>query len=483
MQCAVPVREDDARCIRAAPPRSDTDRPPPRFAVGARVEVMGPATEEGAWEPATVLAHWVADSRSGGDAPYLLELANGRRTKVLLHHDVAAAIQLLSPVQHTWDDDAGLQAAYDLLVGTGQMIDVYARATERAAAASPASAASAASTPPPAPPLDRAALTDAVAASKSPPERRATMLQQIVAMAEAVTPHVLSGKRVRVRGLESRADLNGKIGLAVRFSEARGRYEVAFEQGGGTMRVRGVNLELAATMTVTCPICMDCEMTDPLGPAMQGPQSGCAVVTSCCGKVICSQCHDDYTSSGIEERRSQGMQFPPCPFCREPFGYFDAGADQERSKGQLKRRATQADAVACYNLSGSYDKGNLGLPRDYEASAAWAALAVLAGGHVRAMNNLGFAFRDGEGVEQSESNALPWFVRAAESGHIGSIWALGKAYRDGRGASVDLVTAAKWFRRGFEMGDWQCRRDLGRLPPPHNAIGDTNFGAAAAGVW
>jgi len=74
-------------------------------------------------------------------------------------------------------------------------------------------------------------------------------------------------------------------------------------------------------------------------------------------------------------------------------------------KAQLKRRATAGDPVAMYNLSASYDAGRFGLPRDYAASLAWAATAARIGGHVRAMNNVGFAFRHGEGSAADPARA------------------------------------------------------------------------------
>lgn len=341
-------------------------------------------------------------------------------------------------VARNWGDGEGLEAAYELLVGG--KLDIA---------------------------IDHETLTEALAVCKSESERRAKMLHLITSTAEQATEsHILTGKRVRVRGLESRGDLNGKVGVAVRFSEERDRYEVKIDQGA-LLFVRGVNLELAKLPMVTCPICFETEMTDPLGPSMTGPENGCATVTSCCGQTICTECEERYLETDAVQNRAD--LFPPCPFCRQPFGLqpFSPTANNKKTKEQLKRRASQASAVACYNLSGSYDRAQHGLPRDFVASAAWAALAAMAGGHVRAMNNLGFAFRLGEGVERNDVKALPWLLRAAESGHVGSGWAVGKAHRDGRGTATDVAAAAKWFRRGAETGDDACIHDLLRLPPPY----------------
>jgi TPR repeat protein len=208
---------------------------------------------------------------------------------------------------------------------------------------------------------------------------------------------------------------------------------------------------------------MEERLTDPLGPALKGPGNGLATVTMCCGKVVCEGCQDSYKQSGL----ARTGEFPPCPFCRAPGVYYDAFVDNRRMRELLKRRAHQGDPVAMYNLSGSFDAGRHGLPRDFQASICWAALAAMTGGHVRAMNNVAFALRDGEGIAVDHARALPWFRRAAVLEHAGSIWALAKAFRDGLGVTRDLAVASQWLKRGKAKGDAQSARDLARLPPPH----------------
>ena len=104
-------------------------------------------------------------------------------------------------------------------------------------------------------------------------------------------------------------------------------------------------------------------------------------------------------------------EFPPCPFCRQPTGSLHSRkGDHAIDRHGLQRRAAQGDPVAQYNLSGQYDNPDCGLPRDYQASAAWAALAAM-GGHVRGYNNLAYAILTGEGVPADARRAHPWFRR------------------------------------------------------------------------
>ena len=71
MGVATPVREDDERCIRAAPPPAP--RPPPRFAVGTRVECNGGSRGwKGGWSvrsgasSSTALSHRTSWSSTTG---------------------------------------------------------------------------------------------------------------------------------------------------------------------------------------------------------------------------------------------------------------------------------------------------------------------------------------------------------------------------------------------------------------------------------
>ena len=447
VQYETPVREDDERCIRSAPPLAPPP-PPPRFSVGTRVECNGGPN---GWKAGVVREIW-PEAPSGVLMPYCVELDGGGT--VLIPHDEDLGIRALHVVEWSaeykaWDDTQGVEAVYNLLAA-GALRDK--KGLPKVGLCGDAHAVD--------------ALTDAVASVSSEASRVALMLEQILSTAEKGTPpHPLVGVRVKVHGLSGNAELNGQRGTAVSFSAERARYEVRLDKGGGTtFGVRDANLSPAEEPMVTCPICLDARLTDPLGPARNGPGAGTATVTLCCGKVICNPCHEKYMLNGIN-RTTQ--TFPLCPFCREPTGYMDKHADDRLERELLKRRATQGDPVAMYNLSGSFDKGRHGLPIDYQASLAWAALAAMVGGHVRAMNNVGYALKDGEGMPADAQRAAAWFQRGAELDHVSCIWALGKAYAAGHGVARDLAAAKRWLKRGKEMGDSQSAIDLSRLPAPH----------------
>ena len=77
--------------------------------------------------------------------------------------------------------------------------------------------------------LDAAALARAREASRAAFQYRAAFFGGAPRAADAP----LLGRRVAVHGLSGRPELNGRCGVARRYDEARGRYEVELEAGGG----------------------------------------------------------------------------------------------------------------------------------------------------------------------------------------------------------------------------------------------------------
>jgi hypothetical protein len=225
-----PVREDDERCIRAAPPPAPPP-PPPRFAIGTRVECNGGSR---GWHRGVVVEHWPErpDGPGGEFVPYLVELTAGaaKGHQVLVPHDEDLGIR--KELVPEWDDERGVEAVHDLLVGGKLSLPAVGLCGQASA-------------------VD--ALTDAVAACRSEPERIALMVEQVLSTAEQATPgQPLVGKSVRVSGLQSSggAALNGRCGTAERFVAERDRYQVRMEDGTA-VAVRDVNLAPAEEPMVT----------------------------------------------------------------------------------------------------------------------------------------------------------------------------------------------------------------------------------------
>ncbi|MBT6589760.1 MAG: sel1 repeat family protein, partial [Rhodospirillaceae bacterium] len=77
------------------------------------------------------------------------------------------------------------------------------------------------------------------------------------------------------------------------------------------------------------------------------------------------------------------------------------------------------------------------------AAKLWRNAAKL--GYAPAQNNLGYLYREGEGVVQDHAEALNWYRMAALQHHALAQRNLGKMYYKGVGVAKDFVEAYKWF--------------------------------------
>jgi len=71
-------------------------------------------------------------------------------------------------------------------------------------------------------------------------------------------------------------------------------------------------------------------------------------------------------------------------------------------------------------------------------------------GDAEAQFYLGEAYEVGDGVEQSDVDAVKWWKLAAEQGHGAAQYQLGCAYWEGRGVTTNLILAHMWFSLSWE---------------------------------
>tara|TARA_R110002126_G_scaffold250710_1_gene393570 strand:+ start:91 stop:684 length:594 start_codon:yes stop_codon:yes gene_type:complete len=84
-------------------------------------------------------------------------------------------------------------------------------------------------------------------------------------------------------------------------------------------------------------------------------------------------------------------------------------------------------------------------------------------GNADAQSNLGFMYRDGDGVPQDYKTALKWYKLAAEQGDADAQNNLGFMYNEGHGVPQDYKTAVKWYRLAAEQGDADAQSILGAM--------------------
>jgi TPR repeat protein len=101
---------------------------------------------------------------------------------------------------------------------------------------------------------------------------------------------------------------------------------------------------------------------------------------------------------------------------------------------------------------------------DAELAAAIAEVLQQAeAGDVLAQFQLGYAYFQGEGVEQDHIEAAHWFDLAAHQDHAGAQYLLGYMYYQGLGLEKDDVQAVHWVRQAAEQGQLEGEYLMGYL--------------------
>jgi TPR repeat protein len=105
-----------------------------------------------------------------------------------------------------------------------------------------------------------------------------------------------------------------------------------------------------------------------------------------------------------------------------------------------------------------YDQGNFTKAVKYLKKAA-------VQGHIKAQNNLGFMYHEGEGVEQNLTEAANWYRKSAEQNNVDAQINLAAMYKKGEGVEKNITQAIYWFRKAAEQGDEHAKDALEELEP------------------
>jgi TPR repeat protein len=69
----------------------------------------------------------------------------------------------------------------------------------------------------------------------------------------------------------------------------------------------------------------------------------------------------------------------------------------------------------------------------------------------------------GQGVILSDSEAVKWFLKAAEQGNAGAQFVLGVNYENGYGVTRSNSEAVKWYQKAAKQGKQDAIKALERL--------------------
>lgn len=113
-----------------------------------------------------------------------------------------------------------------------------------------------------------------------------------------------------------------------------------------------------------------------------------------------------------------------------------------------------------YIIARANDQGR-GVEQDAGKAKEWYLRAANAG-HTRAMVRLGSISQRLDTPEKWE-DGIRWFQQAAELGSASGMVNLGFAYREGRGVDVDQREATRWFEAAVAAGDGHAMIHVGRM--------------------
>ncbi|MGI9246653.1 MAG: tetratricopeptide repeat protein [Steroidobacteraceae bacterium] len=121
---------------------------------------------------------------------------------------------------------------------------------------------------------------------------------------------------------------------------------------------------------------------------------------------------------------------------------------------QLFEAARNGDRDAAWQLGDLYREALHGARFSPKQAFRWYAESALAGSPT-GQNNVGAAYENGLGCQQSYAKARKWYALAAAQGLNVAMANLAFLYLHGYGTGVDKAAALAWFRRGAAAG---CRK-------------------------
>ena len=136
--------------------------------------------------------------------------------------------------------------------------------------------------------------------------------------------------------------------------------------------------------------------------------------------------------------------------------------DEEEGMALMMTAAEKGDARAQCYIGLMYRDGSSTLARDPEKSLYWIKKSAEQGNEI-AIEELGYKYYEGFGIEQDYTQALKWLKLAAEKGKSSAYSSVGIMYRDGLGVDSDLTLAEENFKKGATAGNSYSAFLLARL--------------------
>jgi len=125
----------------------------------------------------------------------------------------------------------------------------------------------------------------------------------------------------------------------------------------------------------------------------------------------------------------------------------------------LHHLAERGDTEAQYRVALLYYEGN-GVKQSQAEALRW-FLKAAESGHRESQYLAGFCIFNGHGIEPDPAQSIQWFTRAADSGEVEAQRQLAVCYREGLGVVQNHTKAFEWFKKAANQGDASAQCWLG----------------------
>jgi TPR repeat protein len=121
--------------------------------------------------------------------------------------------------------------------------------------------------------------------------------------------------------------------------------------------------------------------------------------------------------------------------------------------------AKKGDRIAQFNVGWAYMEGE-GIEQNDEKAIEWYRRSADQG-YMLAEYNMGWMYDRGRGVPKDEKIAVEWYIKAANQGYTDAAYNLGIIYANGRGVPKDEKKAVEWYIKAAEKGHESAQFNLG----------------------
>ena len=143
--------------------------------------------------------------------------------------------------------------------------------------------------------------------------------------------------------------------------------------------------------------------------------------------------------------------------------YFGKGVDENKAKGR-----ELIDAVIAQGYTEGYigsgdiakDKEDYSTALECYNNASESEEPLFA---AMAMNQIGYLYECGFGVEQDYAAAMEWYEKSADLGNSTAIYNIGYLYYYGFGVEQDYAVAMEWFKKSADLGYSDAMSHIGTL--------------------